>query len=718
MVVNRVEDYKIRPAGRHLLTIGEDLIQDKFAALVELVKNAYDADSKDVVITFGSNQKRDKLFLKISDHGHGMSREDVINKWLVPSTDYKVRNRKSPRGRIMQGRKGIGRYAASILGDDLFLETVDINGEKTSLYIDWSQFSKSQYLDQVSVLVESEMTQQKPGTTIIVQGSQEYLDEWSENQFKKLRFELKKLIPPEAENVFDDSFEILLKFHEFYSNQSEDLQEEISPYPILDLYDYRISGTLDANGIGVFSYSNNKIRNVSTDIINVNYGSTLCGKLVIDIRVYDRDKDAIEQLINRGLKDEITGDYVSKLEARQLLNEVNGIGVYRNGFRIRPLGDADFDWLKLNEQRVQKPSVKIGSNQVVGYVHIESEEVSNLEEKSARDGLKDNIAYEQLKDLTCKIISELEARRFIYRRKIGLSGPGKKIDKELEGLYDYDPLKKSVSSSLKKAGLSETIIAEIEEIISKEEKQKNQAIEEIRQAVAVYQGQATLGKIINIILHEGRRPLNYFKNQIPNMKFQIEKYHKNQEIETADKISDFAIGIQENADIFVNLFGRLDPLAAKKRDTKKKFILDKIISGVVSVFENELTVNGIKIDITGEKKVGFDGWQQDFYTIFTNLIDNSIYWIEEKNLPEKSININISMQDGSWQIDYRDSGPGIDAELLENGVIFEPEFSTKLNGTGLGLSIAGEAAQRNNLILIALQNDKGAHFKISPEEER
>ena len=61
------------------------------------------------------------------------------------------------------------------------------------------------------------------------------------------------------------------------------------------------------------------------------------------------------------------------LQARQLLNDVNGIGVYRNGFRIRPLGDADFDWLKLNEQRVQNPSMKIGSNQVVGYVHVESE---------------------------------------------------------------------------------------------------------------------------------------------------------------------------------------------------------------------------------------------------------------------------------------------------------------------------------------------------------
>ena len=52
-----------------------------------------------------------------------------------------------------------------------------------------------------------------------------------------------------------------------------------------------------------------------------------------------------QQLISRGLKDE-KNNYVGKLQARDILNNYSGIGVYRNGFRIRPLGDPDFDWLK------------------------------------------------------------------------------------------------------------------------------------------------------------------------------------------------------------------------------------------------------------------------------------------------------------------------------------------------------------------------------------
>ncbi len=713
--MNESGTYKIRPAGRHVLTIGEELIQDQFAAIVELVKNAYDADSPEAIISFKGNENRDFLELCIEDFGHGMSTDDVINKWLVPSTDYKLKERRSPKGRIMQGRKGIGRYAASILGDDLLLETVNKDGERTRLYVEWDQFKKYEYLDQVDILIESESVNEQSGTRLTINGGKTKKNEWNTTALDKLRFELKKLIPPKTDDTFDETFKITLRFEKFFDEQSEIITEDLTPYPILDLFDYKISGVIDSDGNGTLTYENQKILNGIEEKINIQFGKTCCGKLMIDIRVYDRDKTAIDQLIQRGLKDENTGHYISKLQARKLLNDVNGIGVYRNGFRIRPLGDSDYDWLKLNEQRVQNPSMRISSNQVVGYVHIESEEVSHLEEKSARDGLKSNSAYERLKEITCATIAELEERRFMFRRKIGLSNPGKKIEKDLEGLYDYSSLKKSVSSSLKKAGLSEIVIDEVESIISKEQDQKNEAIEDIKRAIAVYQGQATLGKIINIILHEGRRPLNYFKNQIPNLKFYGEVFKTEQTEDSVDKITHLTSGITDNASVFVNLFSRLDPLAAKRQDTKSEFLLIDVLSGVTSVFENELKLKDIIVSIKCSEKMRFNGWKQDFYTIFTNLIDNSIYWINERNCVDRYILIEVSDVDDEWQINYKDSGLGIDTKLLESGVIFEPQFTTKPKGTGLGLSIAGEAANRNGLLLTALQNDKGAHFRLSPE---
>ena len=131
--------YKIRPAGRHILTIGRDLIQDCYAAVVELVKNAYDADSPDVNIEFRAKPDRSGYAIVITDHGHGMSRDTVIHKWMVPSTRDKLDRRQSPSGRIMQGRKGVGRYAASILG------LID----KNFLFVSWSIFSRLLYVKNI-----------------------------------------------------------------------------------------------------------------------------------------------------------------------------------------------------------------------------------------------------------------------------------------------------------------------------------------------------------------------------------------------------------------------------------------------------------------------------------------------------------------------------------------------------------------------------------------
>lgn len=706
--------YEIRPAGRHVLTIGEELIQDQYAAIVELVKNCYDADSPDAVIVFRRIPNEDCLEIRIEDHGHGMSTNDIITKWLVPSTSYKLSERKSPRGRVMQGRKGIGRYAASILGDDLHLQTIDANGQETTLYIEWKQLTKVEYLDQIKVPIKTQQTNRAQGTILTIHSLLIENDYWNPTTFQKLRFELKKLIPPKADGTFDDSFEIVLQFENFFPDAEDNTTEVIRPYPILNLYDYRISGNIRSDGTGRLLYENQKIKNGATENIPIAFGKTGCGTLSIDIRAYDRDKDAIDQLILRGLQDE-KGGYVSKLQARQLLNDVNGIGVYRNGFRIRPLGDSDFDWLKLNEQRVQNPSLKIGSNQVVGYVHVESEEVSGLEEKSARDGLKNNAAYEALKDITCKVILMLEERRFLFRRKMGLSKPGKKIERQLESLYDYEPLKKSVVHTLEKAGLPSPVMDEVVEIISKEEIKKNEVIEDIKRAVAVYQGQATLGKIVNIILHEGRRPLNYFKNQIPNLHFYGRRFEKMKDNESYGEIVQLTNGVAENAGMFVGLFGRLDPLSAKRRDTKSVFSLSSELSGAVAVFANEFRENQIEMVMECPDDIEFTGWKQDIYTIIVNLLDNSLYWIVEKNCPVREICIVVNKTKSGFTIDYTDSGPGISDELLESGVIFEPEFTTKPAGAGmgLGLSIAGEAATRNGLILTAVQREKGAHFVLS-----
>ena len=716
--------YKIKPAGRHLLTIGRDLIQDNYAAVVELVKNAYDADSPDVQLEFMMSPLHSGYSIVISDHGHGMSRDDVVNKWMVPSTEDKFERRKSPSGRTMQGSKGVGRYAASILGTELLLETVSVAGEKTTVHFAWKDFESAKYLDDVEIRLETTEVSEPSSTRLTINGDDEFLGEWDQKRFEKLQFELKKLKSP-VDTVFkNNEFRINLRISGFPG--VEDIDEVIEPYLLFDLYDYKIAGKIGPDGKGKITYSSQKARNLSDEYIDFdikkevpfNFGkSTRYGNFKIDVRAFDRDNDAIESLIGRGLKEE-SGNYVGKNQARQLLNTYNGVGVYRNGFRIRPLGDADFDWLKLNARRAQNPSLHLGNNQVIGYVQIESDYWYDLEEKSARDGLKENAAFNRLKEVTLAVIRQLERRRFEYRRKAGLSRPAIKVERELGRLFSFDALKRNIRRQLTEDGCNQPTIDRIIEIVGQVEKDKDRDAYEIRQALRVYQGQATLGKILNVIVHEGSQPLSYFRNQIPNLRYWRERFQETGDLGKLEKMLSIADGVEENMEIFVKLFGRLNPLAAGKRAAKKPLELKKTIENTLSVFENEMKSEDVSTEIRGTDSFKFSAWSQDIYVIFTNLIDNSLYWMSQKKGTKRQIKIELVTDGNSLShIDYRDSGPGIEPCLIENVVIFEPEFSTKPDGTGLGLAIASEAAERNGLELKAFTSDEGAYFRLQPKME-
>ncbi|MYB96542.1 MAG: sensor histidine kinase [Gammaproteobacteria bacterium] len=704
---------RIRPAGRHILTIGRDLIQDNYAAVLELVKNAYDADSPDVHLEFKAFDDLSGYSIVVSDHGHGMSTDDIINKWMVPSTSDKRDRRKSPLGRMMQGSKGVGRYATSILGSNLYLETVTTVGEKTTVYLEWEPFKDATYLDDVEIIVETEKTSEPQGTRLTIEGDKEFLSEWGKGQFYKLRDELKKLQSPVSTVFGKDEFCIKLTVNDF-PEEVENIDETIEPYPLFDLFDYRISGKINENGKGTLTYSCKKARNTIEEEIPLDLEKdTGCGELDIDIRVYDREPEAINTLISRGLTDE-SGEPLGKNEARRLLNTYNGIGVYRNGFRIRPLGERTFDWLELDKRRVNIPARCVGSNQTIGYVQIQAQDQSGLIEKSARDGLRENTAFNQLKAITTLVITQLEWRRYHYRRKEGLSRPIYKIEQNLQQLFSSEALKRNVRTQLDKGAKAEKII----ELIEQDAKDKNKVAEEIRQVVAIYQGQATLGKIINVILHEGRQPLSYFRNQIPNLRRRYEFFRKTKSQTAFERLMRIAEGIEQNMDFFVKLFSRLDPLAAGRRPPRKPLKLKKTIEGTLDVFESQLETHKISVQVKGADDFMLSVWEQDLYTIFTNLIDNSLYWIREKDVPTRKIMIEIQTNGDTLNcIDYHDTGPGIEPSLIESEVIFEPQFSTKPDGTGLGLAIAGEAANRNKLELKVLESEEGAHFILQPKME-
>ena len=113
-----------RPRARVLRTFGDELISSESVAVIELVKNAFDADASRVLIKFVPPLVPGAGEIVVVDDGHGMSLETVESSWMEPATAYRRRDSRSEiLGRRVLGEKGIGRFAASRLADRLELFT-------------------------------------------------------------------------------------------------------------------------------------------------------------------------------------------------------------------------------------------------------------------------------------------------------------------------------------------------------------------------------------------------------------------------------------------------------------------------------------------------------------------------------------------------------------------------------------------------------------------
>lgn len=142
----------MRPRARLIGLIGEELISDEPVALVELVKNAYDADARSVKISFEGQDPGKPNRIVVIDDGHGMDIDTVLSAWFEPGTIKKCTKDTSPGGRKYLGAKGIGRFAAGRLAETFVLESA-AGDEEQSVFvlIDWGKFSDESYLDEVSI---------------------------------------------------------------------------------------------------------------------------------------------------------------------------------------------------------------------------------------------------------------------------------------------------------------------------------------------------------------------------------------------------------------------------------------------------------------------------------------------------------------------------------------------------------------------------------------
>jgi signal transduction histidine kinase len=142
----------------HLFTeLGELLVGRDSTALVELVKNAYDADARSLTVFAENLSDPDNGVIRVVDDGVGMTHEAFLTGFLRVAGQGKGSGdrRSQLLGRRFTGAKGIGRFAAQKLARLLIVDSLALTsngkarGSEIHAVIDWDEVEKRRTIDEL-----------------------------------------------------------------------------------------------------------------------------------------------------------------------------------------------------------------------------------------------------------------------------------------------------------------------------------------------------------------------------------------------------------------------------------------------------------------------------------------------------------------------------------------------------------------------------------------
>ncbi len=678
-----------RPRARIIQALGRDLISNEVIAIQELIKNAYDADATRVTITFEEPFTPAHGAVTISDNGDGMDLKVIRGAWMEPATISKLRKKKTRKGRRVTGEKGIGRFAAARIARVLEM-TTNPRGSSKQIHVrfDWGAFEdESRYLDEIKCKwrVESLSSSRGHGATLRMIGLN---DEWDEDQqrdmtsFSDLRAELSRLVAP----LQKDEFAIELRL----PPRLKAMAGLITPPEVLGKPHYRLHGSVNSKGqLTAFYEGPNETGELLDDgkkpLILLQGGrKPSCGPFSFEFRVWDRQRDDLQPLaeaFNATIRD-----------IRRDLDAASGISVYRDRFRVLV---PEQDWLRLDLRRVQNPTLRLSNNQIVGRISISADRNPGLKDQTNRQGIVDTPQLEDLKATLMEILSKLEVKRDNHRRQARTQATGVGIFEKLQ----IAPIRAYLVQRYPHD-------RELLSFVDRASRTFEEGVGEVQQVLARYRRLATLGQLIDVVLHEGRTPISTIRNEMDLAMGDLSKAGGTQ---INDQLSGRFRVITEQTEMLSLLFKRLAPFSGRRRGRPSKITLERIIRNSFDLYAQKIRELGVTVSLPeGETWVTVD--PSEMQMIFVNLLDNALHWLEK--VKDRQIVILIRKLDVGLQVTFSDSGPGVPEDIRER--IFEPYFSTKAEGIGLGLTIAGETAAEyeGGLELMANGPLAGATFRI------
>ena len=732
------EALSLRPYARLLTMLGDQLIKNERIALIELIKNAYDADADRVEVRFenfnGNMIKNEHSRIVVRDDGVGMTLDTIRSQWMNPAAPQKYldkqkgRRRTGVKKRIIQGEKGIGRFAVLKLGKRVTVTTRPADEDlETVLAYDFSRFDddfvskdgeeKEIFLDEIRI----DCSQSRPvkfpglehGTLIEIR---DLKGVWDDDIIKQLCRDASNLTDPvsrltrrKSSNGFEIAISCNGRDQLVEAKNVETLKALIENKAVLKLrgdflsqgnaFSFEVNedkseiGMTDAKIMALWVWRKRfkkAAAQMALPFSSQSNGGTgyACGDFRFRFYVFD---------FSRG----IDGRYTLIQYEKDLLKD-HRIYLYRDGVRVYPYGDPDDDWLSIDVTRGTGRAGNFFSNdQIIGWIDITQEANPNLRDKTNREGLiETGGAARDLIFLVQTFLSYIKEHPYArYQQKQRERSASRFVRDGVvaQGLAE-------LKSGLEKSG-QKPRAREVSRIEANYEREKAY----LSQRAEMTEDLAGVGLSVEMASHD----IMLLMNRAQEISKRLARMTRDAGMDDVREQADMLVGVLQQ---IVDGMRDVQSLFKSSRRRRKVLKVEPVLDKIFHIYQGLLEQRTIRYRRTnvGRSPLVANTTDGVVMQVLINLFDNAAYWLETVAPVEREIRVTV---DGDRsELIFSDSGPGVDPEDLP--YIFEPFYSGKgEEGRGLGLYIARQLLERHDYrIAFAEDHQKvlsGANFVVS-----
>jgi signal transduction histidine kinase len=645
-----------------LRRLGEELNPSIDQGILELVKNAYDADAKKCVVTL-ANTTQSGGRINIRDDGDGMSVEDIINGWFVLGRSGKSVSKRTRLGRVPAGNKGLGRLAALRLGKTALMTTRPRGSdEEYRVAIDWGRYDKARLVEEVSIPIEEEKRRSpESGTSISIIGLRSSLGRMD---VKRLARAMILLADPFADE--ESGFQPILQAPEF-----ADLEQLVRDRYFKDA-DYHLIASLK-DGIASAKVVDWRGATLFEDDHNELAASR-------DRRKYEAPDTQFDLWAFLLTREHFSTRTVSLQEVRNWIEAFGGVHLYLNGLRVAPYGNPGNDWLEMNLRRAASPEERPSTNTSIGRVAVNDLD-GVLAQKTDRSGFIESPAFDELRAFA------RDALNWMARRRLKVAEARRQRERE-QAPSRTSRSRQSLQRQIEKA--PKDVRAELDRAFQRYDRDRQRETDALKREVQLYRTLSTAGITAATFAHESSgNPLKVIEQSAGALEFRAKK-------NAPDIYENLLRGPIESIKRASSSLGVLSSATLRLVDADKRRVgrinLHEVVRGVLETFQPFF--DGREVKLRPELSPGepyLMGSDAAVESIVTNFINNSISAFEASSQQERLLLISSSVIENIWRFSVSDNGPGIEGISLES--IWLPGETRRPNGTGLGLTIVRDAVK-------------------------